>query len=315
MSKSDEAAASMKNVLANSLSRAAEAPTSISAARPNHLLGASKSKNAMEIALDRIIPDPGQPRTEFDEDALQRLADSLRLRGQLQPIRVRWDSGVDRYVILTGERRFRAAALAGLPSLACVVHESPLSLGEQRAIQLVENCLREDLKPIEQAKAFLELKETNHWNNKELAENLSLQPSAISRALSLLDLPENVQEWVEEGRMAPSTAYEVAKLPREEDQLSAAAKVIEEGLSPGATAAMVREKRSTPTAKPRGSTSKRQNSAWAMKDFVFNEGTVVVRIKEGEADPDVVVILLEKALRSAVKAQRTKKGQRKADAA
>lgn len=83
--------------------------------------GRKRLDAACVIRVDRIVPDPGQPRSEFDAEALERLAASLRERGQLQPIRVRWDEPADRYVIVVGERRYRAAKLAGLETLACVV--------------------------------------------------------------------------------------------------------------------------------------------------------------------------------------------------
>src|SRR4051794_14450932 len=76
---------------------------------------------ACVIRLDRIAPDPAQPRAEFDPEALQRLAESMKTRGQLQPIRVRWDDATDRYIIVVGERRYRAARLAGMETIACVV--------------------------------------------------------------------------------------------------------------------------------------------------------------------------------------------------
>src|SRR5262245_38796009 len=84
---------------------------------PARWQGVAKSKNAVEVPLDKIAPDPDQPREEFEPDALRRLAESLRTRGQLQPIRVRWDEGRGLYVILVGERRWRAAKMAGLPTV------------------------------------------------------------------------------------------------------------------------------------------------------------------------------------------------------
>ena len=121
---------------------------------PAHLVGVVRSKDVSQIAIDRIDRDPRQPREEFDPEGLERLAQSLRQRGLLQPIRVRWDAGQERYVIICGERRWRAAKMAGLESLACVIVEGDLTHQERLAIQLVENALREDLKPIEQARAY-----------------------------------------------------------------------------------------------------------------------------------------------------------------
>ena len=103
------------------------------------------------IAVENLRPDPVQPRREFDDDDLHRLADSLKVRGQLQPIRVRWDQPSGSWVIVSGERRWRAAGMAGLPTLACVEAKGgPLRRKTILEDQLVENCLRSDLKPVEE---------------------------------------------------------------------------------------------------------------------------------------------------------------------
>src|SRR5918998_5576789 len=106
---------------------------------PARLQGVAKSKNTVDIPVEKIEADPDQPREEFEPEALGRLADSMKAKGQLQPIRVRWDEGREAYVIIMGERRWRAAVMAGLSVMTCVVHEGALDPGEQLAIQLVEN--------------------------------------------------------------------------------------------------------------------------------------------------------------------------------
>ena len=116
---------------------------------PPQLRGVDRMRDAKMIPLDLIEPDPGQPRKEFDPESLTKLADSLRKRGQIQPITVCWNDSQAAYVILTGERRWRAARQAGLEKLACIVHDKPMTEGELH-MQLIENCLREDLKPMEQ---------------------------------------------------------------------------------------------------------------------------------------------------------------------
>jgi len=174
--------------------------------------GRSRLKSACEIRLDRIVADPNQPRTEFDPDALNRLAASLKQRGQLQPIRVRWDDALDRYVVVVGERRWRAASLAGLSSIACVVAAGTPGPEELLEDQLIENCLREDLRPIEQAKAFRTLLTRLGISQRQLAERLQVSPPTITRALALLELPDSIQTSVEAGEIAPHTAYEISKI-------------------------------------------------------------------------------------------------------
>jgi ParB family transcriptional regulator, chromosome partitioning protein len=112
---------------------------------PEYLVGLAKSKDAAEIPLDRIEPDPDQPREHFEADAMSRLAESIRARGVLQPIRVQWHEERSRYVIIAGERRWRAAREAGLAVVPCVIQRGDLPAGELLALQLIENVLHEDL--------------------------------------------------------------------------------------------------------------------------------------------------------------------------
>ena len=133
--------------------------------------------------------DPGQPRTEFDPGAIARLAESLEAHGQIQPISVRWSDDPGRYLIVTGERRWRASILAGRPTIAAVILEGDRTDSQVLEMQLVENCLREDLQPIEQARAFRTLMDRNGSTAARLAETLRLTGSSVTRALALLDLP------------------------------------------------------------------------------------------------------------------------------
>ena len=157
-------------------------------------------------------PDPDQPRKEFDPDELDRLAASLKARGQLQPVRVRWDEEADRWVIVAGERRYRAARLAGLATLMCVEAKGRQSPDDLLEDQLVENCVREDLKPIEQAHAFRALLDRRGWSYRQLAESLNISHQAIVRALALLDLPDDLQAKVDAGAVPASAASEAARI-------------------------------------------------------------------------------------------------------
>ena len=162
--------------------------------------GVSRLRAAAEIEVGRIAADPGQPRTEFDPGAIARLAESLEAHGQIQPISVRWSDDPGRYLIVTGERRWRASILAGRPTIAAVILEGDRTDSQVLEMQLVENCLREDLQPIEQARAFRTLMDRNGWTAARLAETLRLTGSSVTRALALLDLPCTVQDAVEAGQ-------------------------------------------------------------------------------------------------------------------
>ena len=166
---------------------------------PSRYRGVTRPRDALTIGVDRIMPDPDQPRKEFDEGPLADLAGSLRARGQLQPIRVRWSPEADRWVIIAGERRYRAALRAGLGSLICVEVPGSPTPEEVLEEQLVENALREDLRPIEQARAYKALVDRRGCSIRQLAESLHVSHTAVSRALALLGLPEDLQ-----GRVAGS---------------------------------------------------------------------------------------------------------------
>lgn len=170
------------------------------------------------IDINQVIPDPDQPRQEFSDEAIERLANSITERGQLSPIRVRWAEELGKWVIVFGERRWRATKHASLSTINCYFHESNPSKSEILEEQLIENCLREELQAIEQAKAFAKLMELNEWTAKMLAEVLRVHPSTVSRALSLLRLPDDIQDDVSTGNISPRSAYEISKLNSEKQQ-------------------------------------------------------------------------------------------------
>jgi ParB family chromosome partitioning protein len=170
------------------------------------------------VTMDMVVPDPQQPRTEFSDEAIQHLAESIRTKGQLHPIRVRWSTERNKWLIISGERRWRATQAAGLGTIDCFFQQGEISASEILEQSLVENLLREDLKPMEQAQAFSELMDLNEWNGKQVAEALNVSASKVSRALALLDLPQEVQQRVNDGHLAARSAYELSKLPNESTQ-------------------------------------------------------------------------------------------------
>lgn len=181
---------------------------------PAALVGVTRlPSGALSVPLDRISPDPGQPRKEFDELELKKLAASLVLHGQLQPIRVRWDEGQGRYLIIAGERRWRAATSLRWDAIQCVVADPKMGEHDTRVAQLVENCLRVDLSRMERARAFKALMDAKGITATQLSEELSISEGTISKDLSLLELPEPVREKVEQGTITPSVAYEIRDLP------------------------------------------------------------------------------------------------------
>lgn len=177
-----------------------------------------RSRSVGEIQLEQVAPDPQQPRRHIADEEIQQLAADLKARGQLQPIRVRWDEALGKWLIIAGERRWRAAKLAELSTITCSFVDRKMTEDEVRSEQLVENLLREDLKGIEMARAFASLMELNGWNAKQLAESLHISKGKVSKALSLLKLPPDIQQKLEDGAIVPSTAYEIAKVKGEQKQ-------------------------------------------------------------------------------------------------
>jgi ParB family chromosome partitioning protein len=170
------------------------------------------SGNAGRLPVSEVIPDPAQPRTEFAREALERLSLSIRDHGQINPIQVRWSAEAGKWMIVSGERRWRACQHAGLTVIDCVFLEEAISDEKKLELQLIENCLREDLNPIEEARAFGALMDHEGWTGKQLADAIHVCPSRISRALALLRLPAEVQVQVETGTVAPRAAYELTRV-------------------------------------------------------------------------------------------------------
>ena len=212
-------------------------------------IGRRPLKGFGRVDIQQVMPDPQQPRTEFDEDAISSLAANIKAKGQLHPIHVRWSEDSRKWIIISGERRWRAATHAGLATVDCIFHESPLTSGQVLELQLIENLLREDLRPIEQAKAFQSLMELNHWNGKQLAEALQIPASKVSRSLALLSLPNDVQQQVDTGQMAARTGYELSRLTNDEDRRELVTQSATGNLTNSQAAAAVRQKATKRAAK------------------------------------------------------------------
>lgn len=173
--------------------------------------GVVSAQGVMLIAAHRIKPDPNQPRREFDESELLQLAKSLKAHGQLQPIRVRWCDATSAYVVIAGERRLRAAALAGIQTLTAVVDEAERTAEELTVVQLVENAVRADLSPIEAAHAFKALLTALECTQADLAERLCISQSKVSRTLALLELPDQQRQEVEQGKRGAAASVMQAR--------------------------------------------------------------------------------------------------------
>ena len=210
---------------------------------PAKLQGLVKAKNVAQISVTRIVADPDQPRETFEEEGLQLLAGSIKTNGILQPLVVRWSEEHSYYILIAGERRWRASQLAGLQSVPCTIIDKELDPSQILILQLIENLNRSDIKPLEAARGYRRLMELQNWSAGQLAEELHLPKSTVTRTLELLDLPIEVQTHVETGALAPSVAAEVGRLEDKSEQVELAARVVKEKLTRGDVVSAVRERK------------------------------------------------------------------------
>ena len=179
-----------------------------------------KKEGVQEIKISLIDPKSGQPRKNFEPEALAQLADSISAHGVLQPILLR-AMGNDRYQIIAGERRWRASKLAGLNEIPAIVLDKDELAAAQ--IALVENIQRENLNPIEEAMAFRSLATEYGMTQEDLSRQVGKSRSAIANALRLLDLPDEVLSFVASGDLSAGHARTLLGL-RDKEQIPALAK-------------------------------------------------------------------------------------------
>ena len=191
----------------------------------------AKSKSAPEgvarLPIDSIDPNPLQPRTAFTEEALQELAQSIRSDGLLQPVVVR--PAGSRYSLVVGERRWRAARLAGLSTIPAIVRDFEPDKALEAA--LIENIQREDLNPIEIAAALEQMARGLELSHEELAARTGKSRTNITNHLRLLNLPENIQDMLRRGRLQMGHARALLAVENREKQLALAERAAEKALS------------------------------------------------------------------------------------
>lgn len=182
------------------------------------------------IAVDRIQPNPRQPRTTFDEGALQELAASIRMQGIIQPLLVRPSpAGNGDYELVAGERRLRAARLAGVREVPIVVRE--VSDRESLELALVENIQRDDLSPLEEAAAYQRLIDDFGHTQEDIANRVGKSRPAVANALRLLKLPESIRHELSRGRLTAGHARVLLSLDSADAQLRAARQILARQLS------------------------------------------------------------------------------------
>ena len=184
-------------------------------------------KGLIEVDIDLVKPNPNQPRKHFDEDALNELADSIKKHGLIMPIVVNNMIG-GQYMIIAGERRYRAAKIAGKKQIPVVIRS--YTDREIKEISLIENLQREDLNPIEAANAMKQLMDEYKLTQEELAERIGKSRPAVTNTLRLLSLSREVIELVASGKLSAGHARALITLP-EDAQYKLAIDAIKDGLS------------------------------------------------------------------------------------
>ncbi|HEY7870326.1 MAG TPA: ParB/RepB/Spo0J family partition protein [Methylomirabilota bacterium] len=207
---------------------------------------ATEAPAAVELPIDSIVRNPNQPRKDFSDKALRELAASLGQSGVLQPVVVRRLG--DGYQLVVGERRWRAAKLAGLTRIPAVIRET--TDAQSMELALVENLLREDLNPMEEAEAYQRLLAEFGWTQEELAQRVQRDRSSIANCLRLLKLPELIQADLRANRLTMGHARALLSLDSPADQLRLREEILTHSWSVRATEEGVQAKRAKPTRRP-----------------------------------------------------------------
>lgn len=198
----------------------------------------------LRLPIEKIVANAYQPRTAFDEAALQELTESVLLHGVLQPVMVR-PRGGGRYELIAGERRFRAAQQAGLTQIPAVVRE--MTDEESLTVALIENIQREDLNAMEAARGYRQLLDQFDLTQVELARQIGKSPSTIAYALSLLRLPPEMQESIARGEISMDHGKALLSIPSPERRAALFAEMIAQGLSVAASRRWAAEEGQAPT--------------------------------------------------------------------
>jgi len=247
------------------------APGAATAAAP-----APDSVSTMEI--NTIRPNPYQPRTEFDSKDIESLSESLKKDGLLQPVVVR-PAGAGFYQIVAGERRWRAAKLAGLARVPVVIR----SVDDKKMLELalVENIQRRDLNPMEKARAFKQLMTLNSWTQDQVADSLGMARPTVANFIRLLDLPLEIHEAVSRGTISMGHARALLSVPQRATQVQLLKQIIQDDLSVRALEKLAAPKSAAP------SKSSKKTEPW-IKEFeqkLMDKLGVRVQIQ-----PDSIVI-------------------------
>lgn len=190
----------------------------------------SSNEKIISISVDKIKPNKNQPRTVFNEEKLQELADSIRQNGLIEPIIVMQSVAPGEYELIAGERRLRASKLAGMETIKAIVKD-PIPDKDKLDIALIENIQREDLNPIEEALAYKKYSQEYKYTQEEIAKAVNKNRSVIANTLRLLNLPENIQQMIIEGKLSAGHGRMLASITDENKVQELVKQILEQGLT------------------------------------------------------------------------------------
>ena len=242
----------------------AEGDAQVASYTPEERAAAVEGHGLTEVDVELIRPNPNQPRKHFDENALNELAASISKHGMIMPIVVTAQPG-GTYMIIAGERRYRAAKIAGLRKVPVVVRE--YSDREIKEISLIENLQREDLNPIEAANAMKQLMDEYRLTQEELAERIGKSRPAVTNTLRLLNLSPEVISLVSAGKLSAGHARTLVTLP-EDAQYKIASDAIKDGLSVRDVERSVRDYFASPEELAEKREKKKQQVSVELKELV-----------------------------------------------
>ncbi|MCL1813964.1 MAG: ParB/RepB/Spo0J family partition protein [Treponema sp.] len=190
--------------------------------------GSETRSGEILVRLEKLLPNPGQPRRRFEKPELEELAASIKQHGIIQPV-IAEKNEQGNYIIVAGERRCRAAAIAGLSEVPVLIR----SYSDQKRLEvaLIENLHRSDLNPIEEAMAYKQLMDTAGLSQDEAAERVGKNRSTVANALRLLKLPSRIKEALEEGNLSAGHARTILSLPKGADQETLFSEIRDKGMS------------------------------------------------------------------------------------
>ncbi|HXF56636.1 MAG TPA: ParB/RepB/Spo0J family partition protein [Actinomycetota bacterium] len=247
--------------------------------------GAAQEGGLVEVPVGAIAPNPRQPRTEFPEESLAALARSIREVGVLQPVVVRPRDGG--YELVAGERRVRAARLAGLATIPAIVRDTDDTEALREA--LIENLHREDLAPLEMAAAFQELLEELGVTQEVLAERLGFSRAHIANTIRLLSLPADVQRLLAEGKITAGHARALLGLPDDQAKSLVALRVAAEGLSVRQVEELVRSYTEHPAVGAKVERGEPDPSLQEVEEILSEQLATKVRVSLGKRKGRIVI--------------------------